>query len=130
LIICDIISDEASVLAGSLGLLPSASVGNKAALFEPIHGSYPQVAGKDIANPIGSILSAAMMLDHFSLREEALAVRKAVEWTLLNGFVSKDIDPVNNYSTSAIGDLIADHIERNNGLAVSANASLNKSTII
>ncbi|MDZ4072167.1 MAG: 3-isopropylmalate dehydrogenase [Sediminibacterium sp.] len=126
----DIISDEASVLAGSLGLLPSASVGNKAALFEPIHGSYPQAAGKDIANPIGSILSAAMLLDHFGLPAEALAVRKAVEWTLLNGFVSKDIDPVNNYSTSAIGDLIADHIERNNELVVSANTSLNKSTII
>lgn len=57
----DIISDEGSVLTGSLGLLPSASIGNSTALFEPIHGSYPQAAGKDIANPIGSILSAAMM---------------------------------------------------------------------
>ncbi len=63
----DIISDEASVISGSLGLLPSASVGNSSALFEPIHGSYPQAAGKDIANPLGSILSAAMMLDHFQL---------------------------------------------------------------
>ncbi len=126
----DIISDEASVLSGSLGLLPSASVGNKAALFEPIHGSYPQAAGKDIANPVGSILSAAMLLDHFGLSEEASAVRNAVEWTLVNGFVSKDIDPVNNYSTSAIGDLIADYIERTKDLTVSSNASLNKSTII
>lgn len=126
----DIISDEASVLTGSLGLLPSASVGNKAALFEPIHGSYPQAAGKDIANPIGSILSAAMLLDYFGLEEEATTVRNAVEWTLLNGFVSKDIDPVNNYSTSAIGDLIADYIERKKELTVSSNASLNKSTII
>lgn len=126
----DIISDEASVLTGSLGLLPSASVGNKAALFEPIHGSYPQAAGKDIANPVGSILSAAMLLDHFGLEEEATAVRNAVEWTLVNGFVSKDIDPVNNYSTSAIGDLIADYIERTKDLRVSSNASLNKSTII
>jgi 3-isopropylmalate dehydrogenase len=63
----DIISDEASVISGSLGLLPSASVGSATALFEPIHGSYPQAAGKDIANPIGSILSAAMMLDHFGM---------------------------------------------------------------
>ena len=63
----DIFSDEASVISGSLGLLPSASVGVSSALFEPIHGSYPQAAGKDIANPIGSILSAAMMLDHFGL---------------------------------------------------------------
>src|SRR6478609_1887067 len=64
----DIISDEASVITGSLGLLPSASVGNSTALFEPIHGSYPQAAGKDIANPLGSVLSAAMLLDHFQLR--------------------------------------------------------------
>ncbi|MGB5029016.1 MAG: 3-isopropylmalate dehydrogenase, partial [Chitinophagaceae bacterium] len=58
----DILSDEASVISGSLGLLPSASIGKSSALFEPIHGSYPQAAGKDIANPIGSILSAAMLL--------------------------------------------------------------------
>jgi len=126
----DIISDEASVLSGSLGLLPSASVGNTVALFEPIHGSYPQAAGKDIANPLGSILSAAMLLDHFGLLQEAVAVRKAVEWTLINGFVSKDIDPVNNYSTTAIGDLIADHIERNVGTEIGTNTNLNKSTII
>lgn len=126
----DIISDEASVLSGSLGLLPSASIGNSVALFEPIHGSYPQAAGKDIANPLGSILSAAMLLDHFGLQQEAMAVRKAVEWTLLNGFVSKDIDPINNYSTTAIGDLIADHIDRNKDSDVGVNTSLNKSTII
>ena len=59
--------------------MPSASVGNKTALFEPIHGSYPQAAGKDIANPLGSILDAAMMLDHFGLKEEAEVVREAVE---------------------------------------------------
>ena len=127
----DIISDEASVLTGSLGLLPSASVGNKTALFEPIHGSYPQAAGKDIANPLGSILSAAMLLDHFQMNKEANAVREAVEWTLANGFVSKDIDPINNYSTTAIGDLITDHITRNKGAAEQGNnASLNQSTII
>jgi 3-isopropylmalate dehydrogenase len=126
----DIISDEASVLSGSLGLLPSASVGNKTALFEPIHGSYPQAAGKDIANPLGSILSAAMLLDHFQLTHEA-AVRAAVAWTLANGFVSKDIDAINNYSTTAIGDLITDHIERNaDSDSSSSNASLNQSTII
>src|SRR5437773_7357425 len=61
----DIISNEASVLSGSLGMLPSASVGTGTKLFEPIHGSYPQAAGKDIANPLGSILSAAMMLEYF-----------------------------------------------------------------
>lgn len=127
----DIISDEASVLSGSLGLLPSASVGNIFALFEPIHGSYPQAAGKDIANPLGSVLSSAMMLDHFKMTEEAFAVREAVGWTLANGFVSKDIDPINNYSTTAIGDLITDYIERNaDSDGRSNNASLNRSTII
>lgn len=127
----DIISDEASVLSGSLGLLPSASVGNKTALFEPIHGSYPQAAGKDIANPLGSILSVAMMLDYFQLTDEAIAVREAVSWTLAHGFVTKDIDAINNYATTAVGDLITDHIERNaNGDRRSSNASLNQSTII
>lgn len=127
----DIISDEASVISGSLGLLPSASVGNSSALFEPIHGSYPQAAGKDIANPLGSILSAAMMLDHFQMREEAALVRSAVDWTLLHGFVSKDIDPVNNYSTSTIGDLVRDFVENRIPSSINGNnISLSKSTII
>ena len=81
-------------------------------MFEPIHGSYPQAAGKDIANPIGSILSAAMMLDHFGLNEEAALIREAVEWTLNNGFVTKDIDPVNFYFTSTIGELVSDYIAK------------------
>jgi 3-isopropylmalate dehydrogenase len=127
----DIISDEASVISGSLGLLPSASIGNSAALFEPIHGSYPQAAGKDIANPLGSILSAAMMLDHFKMNEEAELVRKGVEWTLSNGFVSKDIDPINSYSTSTIGDLVRDFVENRIPSAVNkSNIALSKSTII
>lgn len=73
----DIISDEGSVIGGSIGLLASASVGEENALFEPIHGSYPQAIGKDIANPIASILSAAMLLEHFGLAEEAWAVKKS-----------------------------------------------------
>jgi len=106
----DIISDEASVISGSIGLLPSSSIGEKNALFEPIHGSYPQAAGKDIANPIGSILSAAMMMDYFGLPEEAKIIKEAIEWTLSSGFVTKDIDPVNSYFTSTIGELISDFI--------------------
>lgn len=106
----DILSDEASVISGSLGMLPSASVGTKTALFEPIHGSYPQAAGKDIANPVGSILSAAMMLDYFGLYEEARSVRAAVRWALDAKFVTKDIDPINYYFTSTVGDLISDFI--------------------
>jgi 3-isopropylmalate dehydrogenase len=126
----DILSDEASVLTGSLGMLPSASVGNKA-LFEPIHGSYPQAAGKDIANPIGAILSAAMMLDHFGLQEEAAVVREGVAWALSNHFVSKDIDAVNFYFTSTIGDLIADYVTgKIPGSVKQENIELRKSTII
>jgi 3-isopropylmalate dehydrogenase len=127
----DIISDEASVISGSLGLLPSASVGVSSALFEPIHGSYPQAAGKDIANPLGSILSAAMMLDHFQLHEEAKLIREAVDWTLMHGFVSKDIDPVNSYSTSTIGDLVRDYVENRIPSTINRNnITLSKSTII
>lgn len=127
----DIISDEASVITGSLGLLPSASIGNGTAMFEPIHGSYPQAAGKDIANPVGSILSVAMMLDYFELKEEAALVREAVGWTLSNGFVTKDIDSINFYFTSTIGELISDYIGgRISGDVHTKNIELRKSTII
>jgi 3-isopropylmalate dehydrogenase len=127
----DILSDEASVLSGSLGLLPSSSIGGETGLFEPIHGSYPQAAGKDIANPVGSILSAAMMLDYFGMHDEAGAVRAAVDWTLRHGFVTKDIDPANFYFTSTIGELVCDHIARKlPGVVNRANIELRKSTII
>ncbi|HLY72374.1 MAG TPA: 3-isopropylmalate dehydrogenase [Puia sp.] len=127
----DILSDEASVISGSIGLLPSASVGSGSALFEPIHGSYPQAAGKDIANPIGSILSSAMLLEHFDLQKEAQLVRTAVNWTLQNGFVTKDIDSVNFYFTSTIGELISDFISNKIPIDVNKeNIELRKSTII
>ena len=127
----DIISDEASVISGSLGLLPSASIGYKTALFEPIHGSYPQAAGKDIANPIGSILSSAMLLDYFGLTEEATLIRTAVEWTLQNKFVTKDIEPINFYFTSTIGEMISDYIgNKIPGRINKENIELRKSTII
>lgn len=127
----DIISDEASVLSGSLGLLPSSSVGNVTALFEPIHGSFPQAAGKDIANPLGSVLSTAMMLDYFELHDEAELVREAVNWTLANAFVTKDIDPLNFYFTSTIGDLISEYVgNKIPGRINKSNIELRKSTII
>lgn len=127
----DILSDEASVITGSLGLLPSASIGSGSALFEPIHGSYPQAAGKDIANPLGAILSAAMLLEYFGLKEEASLVRAGVEWTLSNGFVSKDIDQVNFYFTSTIGELISDYVcDKIHPGINKENIELRKSTII
>lgn len=127
----DIISDEASVISGSLGMLPSASVGEHTALFEPIHGSYPQAAGKDIANPTGSILSAALLLDHLNMHAEAALVREAVAWALDSRFVTKDIDPINYYFTSTIGDLISDYVaERLPNNFNQTNIELRKSTLI
>lgn len=127
----DILSDEASVLAGSLGLLPSASIGKGTAVFEPIHGSYPQAAGKDIANPSAAILSAAMMLEYFGLQEEALDIRNAIDWTISNSFFTKDIDPINFYFTSTIGELVCDFINNRVEDAIHrSNIQLRKSTII
>lgn len=103
----DILSDEASVLAGSLGMLPSASVGEKTALFEPIHGSYPQAAGQDIANPVAAILSAAMLLEHFKLTEEATAVREAVQATLEAGIATADLQTGKTSRCSEVGQTIA-----------------------
>jgi 3-isopropylmalate dehydrogenase len=127
----DILSDEASVIAGSLGMLPSASIGTHTAMFEPIHGSYPQAAGKDIANPVGSILSAAMLLDYLNLYEEATSVRNAVRWALDTKFVTKDIDPINYYFTSTVGDLISDYIAGRVPNDINQiNVELRKSTLI
>ena len=106
----DIISDEASVIGGSIGLLASASVGTENALFEPIHGSFPQATGKDIANPLASILSAAMLLRHLNLHKEAALVEAAVEKSLELNFTTEDINPESSFGTSKVGDFIADYI--------------------
>ncbi len=107
----DILTDEASVITGSLGLLPSASIGQLTSVFEPIHGSYPQAKGKNIANPVGTILSVAMMFEYaFKLMDEAGLIREAVEKSLTENFVTEDIDPANPRSTSDVGDWIADFI--------------------
>lgn len=106
----DIISDEASVITGSLGMLPSASIGNRIALYEPIHGSYPQAAGKNIANPMATILSAAMLLEYsFGLLEESKAIVSAVDKAMNENFVTVDINH-GKYSTSQVGDKIAEFI--------------------
>jgi len=88
----DILSDAASVLPGSLGLMPSASLGNKVHLFEPIGGSAPDIAGKDFANPIAEILSAALLLRYsFQMETEAQLIEKAVEQVLLDGVRTGDL---------------------------------------
>ena len=109
----DILTDEASCISGSMGLLASASVGTHTSLFEPIHGSYPQAAGKNIANPVAAILSAAMMFEYaFGLMEEGKAIRKAVSASLEKGYVTEDLAAgAASHSTSEVGDWIAKQIE-------------------
>ena len=107
----DILSDEASVITGSLGLLPSASVGIHTSVFEPIHGSYPQAAGKDIANPLATVLSAAMLLEiSLNLTDEAEAVRKVVAQSMDEGVVTEDISEGKAYKTSEVGSWLAEHL--------------------
>jgi 3-isopropylmalate dehydrogenase len=110
----DILTDEASVITGSMGLLPSASIGLHTSVFEPIHGSYPQAAGKDIANPIATVLSAAMMFEYaFDLKEEGSMIRKAVNASLDASFVTEDIDKGQAKKTSEVGDWLAAYITKN-----------------
>ena len=109
----DILSDEASVITGSLGLLPSASVGLSTSVFEPIHGSYPQAAGKNIANPLGTILSAAMMFDlAFNLKTESEIIKSAVEKSIDADYVTEDLNRSHPKSTSEVGDWIAEYISK------------------
>ncbi|MEJ6547356.1 MAG: 3-isopropylmalate dehydrogenase [Flavobacteriaceae bacterium] len=108
----DILTDEASVISGSMGLMPSASVGEETSLFEPIHGSYPQAAGKDIANPLATVLSAAMMFeDAFGLTQEAALIRKVVNESLEAGFVTEDLAEAGiAKKTSEVGDWLTARI--------------------
>ncbi|MGY6649019.1 3-isopropylmalate dehydrogenase [Wenyingzhuangia sp. IMCC45574] len=107
----DILTDEASVISGSMGLMPSASMGSDIALFEPIHGSYPQAAGKNIANPMATVLSAAMMFESFGLAEEGKLIREAVNKALAEGIVTEDLaDGGKSYGTSEVGDWLASNI--------------------
>ncbi|GAB5473759.1 MAG: 3-isopropylmalate dehydrogenase [Maribacter sp.] len=107
----DILTDEASVISGSMGLMPSSSVGSKVSLYEPIHGSYPQAAGKDIANPLATVLSAAMLFEDMNLTEEAQAIRDVVNTSLAEGIVTEDLaEGGKAYKTSEVGDWLAQNI--------------------
>lgn len=112
----DILSDEASVITGSMGLLPSASVGVHTSVFEPIHGSYPQAAGKNIANPIATILSAAMLLESLDLMKEAEAIRNAVNQVIDEDYLTEDLNKENAKSTTEVGDKIAEIISANSAV--------------
>ncbi len=109
----DILSDAASVLTGSLGLLPSSSIGSRVGLFEPIHGSYPQAVGRGIANPLATILSAAMLLDHLGHAVEAASVRGAVTDVLLSGRGTPDLHPATVVTTEEVGDAVSERISSN-----------------
>ena len=126
----DIISDEGSVIGGSIGLLPSASIGEKTAMFEPIHGSYPQAKGKNIANPMASILSAAMMMDYLGEKVIADHIVFAVDQAIRNGVVSVDLNAKKNFSTSFIGDYISKSITQDDDFMHYENIEIGKSTII
>lgn len=127
----DILSDEASIIGGSIGLLASASVGKGNALFEPIHGSYPQAAGKGIANPVASILATAMLLDHFGLTEEAEVVREAVQSSLEAGVCTKDISRADHYfTTEKVGDFIELLVLEGENTFNNENILLGQATII
>jgi len=104
----DILTDEASVISGSMGLMPSASVGEENALYEPIHGSYPQATGLNIANPLATVLSAAMMFEmSFDLQEEGALIRQVVDQAIEDGFVTEDLaDGGKAYGTSEVGDYL------------------------
>ena len=108
----DILTDEASVISGSMGLMPSASIGNDNALYEPIHGSYPQATGKNIANPIATILSAAMMFEmSFNLFEEGKLIRDVVNFSLSKGIVTEDLSGKEKpYKTYEVGDFLVKEI--------------------
>jgi 3-isopropylmalate dehydrogenase len=105
----DILTDEAAVLAGSIGLLPSASLGDGPGLFEPIHGSAPDIAGKNIANPLGAIGSAASLLDSIGLPEQARAIEKAIDQVLQAGHRTKDLG--GNVSTDQMGSFVCKALE-------------------
>ncbi|PBQ31030.1 3-isopropylmalate dehydrogenase [Sphingobacteriaceae bacterium] len=107
----DILTDEASVIGGSLGLMPSASIGSKHAMYEPIHGSYPQAKGKGIANPIGSILSAAMMLDmSFGMSVESSLVNRAVQEVIEMGYLTPELAGKHSCTTSEVGEKISSFV--------------------
>ncbi len=110
----DILTDEGSCITGSMGLLPSASTGTGTPVFEPIHGSWPQAKGLNIANPLAQILSVAMLFEYFGLKEEGELVRKAVDASLAANVRTPEIQPEGEpkYGTKEVGQWIVDYINK------------------
>ena len=107
----DILTDETSCITGSMGLQPSSSLGEHTPLFEPVHGSWPQAAGQNIANPLAQILSAAMLLEHFRLNKEGSLIRDAVNASLDANVRTPEIqvDGGANYGTREVGEWIVNY---------------------
>ena len=128
----DILSEEASVIVGSIVLLASASIGKDHAMFEPIHGAYTRAKNNGIANPIASILSAAMLLDYFELFDEAALIRKGVEKSLKLHITTPDLNTkYDTITTSKVGDFIEDFINNPDETNLNfTNIHLGQSTII
>lgn len=110
----DILTDEGSCISGSMGLLPSASTGESTPVFEPIHGSWPQAKGLNIANPLAQILSVAMLFEHFDLKDEGALIRKAVDASLDANVRTPEIQVEGGakYGTKEVGAWIVDYIKK------------------
>ena len=110
----DILTDEGSCITGSMGLLPSASTGTSTPVFEPIHGSWPQGKGLDIANPLAQILSVAMLYEYFDLNAEGALIREAVQASLDANVRTPEIQIAGgkHYGTRAVGQWIVDYIHQ------------------
>lgn len=110
----DILTDETSCITGSMGLQPSSSLGEHTPLFEPVHGSWPQAAGQNLANPLAQILSAAMLLEHFGLNEEGALIRQAVDASLEQNVRTPEIQVEGGakYGTREVGQWIVDYIRK------------------
>lgn len=108
----DILTDEGSCISGSMGLLPSASTGESTPVFEPIHGSWPQAKGLNIANPLAQILSVAMLFEYFNLKEEGTLIRRAVDASLESNVRTPEIQVAGGekYGTKEVGQWITDFI--------------------
>lgn len=128
----DILSDEASAITGSIGLLASASFGTINALFEPVHGSHPLAKGKNIANPIASIISAAMLLEHFGLHDEAQKVNEAVLKSIEYNVVTIDLNPGTSFGTNEVGEFVSNYILNKDDLLYfnNDNVHIGQSTIV
>jgi 3-isopropylmalate dehydrogenase len=109
----DILTDEGSCISGSMGLLPSASTGESTPVFEPIHGSWPQAKGLNIANPLAQILSVAMLYEYFGLKQEGALIRKAVDASLDNNVRTPEIQVEGGvkYGTKEVGEWVVNYIK-------------------